>query len=44
MERAEVLTECFTDLTVFDENIRESDGWEPIEDSPGLWNQVLDTA
>lgn len=43
MERAEVLTEYFTDLTVVDKNVRESDGWERIEDSPGLWNRVLDT-
>ncbi|ERG92084.1 MAG: hypothetical protein J07HQW1_02119 [Haloquadratum walsbyi J07HQW1] len=44
MERAEVLTEYFRDLTVVDKNVRESDGWERIEDSPGLSNRVLDTA
>jgi hypothetical protein len=43
-ERAEVLTEYFTDLTAVDKNVRESDGWEHIEDYPGLWNRVLDTA
>jgi hypothetical protein len=36
MERVEALDEYFTEITVVDKNVRESDGWEHIEDYPGL--------
>jgi hypothetical protein len=44
MERVEALDEYFAEITVVDKNVRESDGWERIEDYPGLWNRALDTA
>jgi hypothetical protein len=44
MERAEVLDEYFEEITIVDESVDEADGWERIEDLPGLWGQVLDTA
>ena len=41
MERSEVLDEYFEDLTVVEEDVDESEGWERIEDLPGLWGRVL---
>ncbi|MFC3957659.1 hypothetical protein [Halovivax cerinus] len=42
MERAEVLDDYFTDITIVDEDVDEATGWERINHLPGLWNQVLD--
>lgn len=36
MERAEALDEYFTEITVVDKNVRESDGWKHIKHYPGL--------
>lgn len=44
MERAEVLDEYFEDITIVEEDVDETDGWEHIEDLPGLWDRVIDTA
>lgn len=44
MERAEVLDDYFQVITVVEESVDETEGWERIEDLPGLWDQVLDTA
>lgn len=41
MERAEVLDDYFETLTVVDENVAETAGWERIDDLPGLWDRVL---
>lgn len=42
MERAEVLDDYFEDITVVEEDVDEADGWERIDDEPGLWERVLD--
>ncbi len=44
MERAEVLDDYFTDVTVVDEDVDEAAAWEQIDDLPGLWEQGLDDA
>lgn len=44
MERAEVLDEYFEDITIVEEDVDETDGWEHIEDLPGLWDRVIDIA
>ena len=44
MERAEVLDDYFEELTIVEEDVNESAGWERIDDLPGLWEQVLDEA
>jgi len=44
MERAKVLDDYFEDITIVEEDVDETVGWERIEDLPGLWDKVLDTA
>jgi hypothetical protein len=44
MERAEVLDDYFTELTVVEEDVDEAAGWRRIDDLPGLWDRVLDDA
>lgn len=44
MECAEVLDDYFTDLTIVEEDVDETAGWERIDDLPGLWEQLLDEA
>ena len=42
MERAEVLDDYFEEITIVEEDVDESAGWQQINDLPGLWEQVLD--
>ncbi|ELZ32009.1 hypothetical protein C474_07582 [Halogeometricum pallidum JCM 14848] len=42
MERAEVLDDYFTDITVVEEDIDEATGWQRIDDLPGLWEQAFE--
>ena len=42
MERAEVLDDYFEEITIVEEDVDESTGWQQIDDLPGLWEQVLD--
>lgn len=42
MERAEVLDDHFTNITIVEEDVDEAAGWQQIDDLPGLWEQVLD--
>jgi hypothetical protein len=44
MERAEVLDDYFDEITIVEEDIDETAGWQRIDDLPGLWEQVLDEA
>ncbi len=44
MERAEVLDEYFEELTIVEEDVDEAEGWQEIDDLPGLWEQVLGEA
>ena len=44
MERAEVLDDYFEDITIVEEDVDETVGWERIADLLGLWDKVLDTA
>jgi hypothetical protein len=44
MERAEVLDDYFDEITIVEEDIDESAGWQRIDDLLGLWEQVLDEA
>lgn len=44
MERAEVLDDYFEEITVIEEDVDETKGWQQIDDLPGLWEQVLDEA
>lgn len=41
MERAEVLDDYFTEITVVEEDVDEAAGWRRIDDLPGLWDRVL---
>ncbi|MFC6615826.1 hypothetical protein ACFQAS_12860 [Halopenitus salinus] len=41
MERAEVLDEYFSEITIVDEDVDEAAGWRRIDDLPGLWDRVL---
>ena len=41
MERAEVLDEYFSEITIVDEDVDEAAGWRRIDDLPGLWDLVL---
>ena len=41
MERAEVLDDYFEELTIVEEDVDETAGWQRINELPGLWNQVL---
>lgn len=42
MERRAVLDDYFASLTVVDEDVDEGEGWERIDDLPGLWERMLD--
>nr|WP_245549725.1 hypothetical protein [Natronococcus occultus] len=42
MERTEVLDDYFEDITIVEEDVEETAGWQQISDFPGLWKQVLD--
>ena len=42
MERAEVLDDYFEEITIVEEDVDGSTGWQQIDDLPGLWEQVLD--
>jgi len=42
MERAEVLDDYFTEITIVEEDVNEAAGWERIKSLPGLWERVLD--
>lgn len=44
MEREEVLDEYFEEITIVEEDVDESAGWQRIDDLPRLWEQVLDEA
>lgn len=44
MERAEVLDDYFEGITVVEEDVNETAGWQRIDDLPGLWERVLDNA
>lgn len=44
MECAEVLDDYFKDITIVEEDVNETVGWDCIEHLPGLWDEVLDTA
>jgi hypothetical protein len=44
MERAEVLDDYFEDITIVEENVDESAGWQRIDGLPGLWKRLLDEA
>ena len=44
MERAEVLDDYFSDLTIVEKGVDEAAGWRRIGDLPGLWEQLLDEA
>ncbi|WP_423750948.1 hypothetical protein [Salinirarus marinus] len=44
MERAEVLDDYFEEITVVEEDVDETVGWQRIDNLPGLWEQVLDEA
>lgn len=37
MERAEVLDDYFEAITIVDQNVDETAGWNRIEDLPSLW-------
>jgi hypothetical protein len=41
MERAEVLDDYFADLTVVDADVDRTEGWQRVDDLPGLWERVL---
>ncbi|MDS0301484.1 hypothetical protein NDI76_22420 [Halogeometricum sp. S1BR25-6] len=42
MERAKVLDDYFTDITVVEEDVDEAAGWHRIDDLPRLWEQALE--
>lgn len=44
MERAAVLDDYFTEITIVEEDVDEAAGWGRIDDLPGLWERVLDEA
>lgn len=44
MERAEVLDDYFEEITIVEDDIDETAGWQQIDGLPGLWEQVLDEA
>jgi hypothetical protein len=44
MERTEVLDDYFENITIVEEDIDETAGWQRIEDLPGLWEtHITDT-
>lgn len=44
MERAEVLEDYFSDITIVEDDVDEAAEWQRIDDLPGLWEQLLDDA
>lgn len=44
MERAEVLDDYFEKITVVEEDVDETVGWQRNDNLPRLWEQVLDEA
>jgi hypothetical protein len=44
MERAEVLDDYFTEITVVEEDVDEAAGWDRIAALPRLWKHALDEA
>ena len=44
MERTEVLDDYFEDITIVEEDVDETTGWQQIDDFPGLWKRALDDA
>jgi hypothetical protein len=44
MEREAVLDDYFDSVTVVDEDVDETAGWERVADLPGLWEHLLEGA
>ena len=44
MERAEVLDDYFEEITVVEDDVDETAGWQRIDELPSLWEQALDEA